>query len=138
MCVSKKNGAVLAYMRTVIKCHTDLIIVSGFTIPQVRKARKENSYVKSTYESLEDCSLLQAQSWISIGLRCAEKLPEKRPTIEQIMHFIKTESANATVCLLLDLQCKLSSILYLHNLQSEYKPSSAGVPFVLEINLYSN
>ena len=109
MCFQKK-GAVLVYMRTVIKCHTDLIIVSGFTIPQVRKARKENSYVKSTYQSLEDCFLLQAQSWISIGLRCAEKQPEKRPTIEQIMHFIETESANSMVCLLLDLQTVLNFV----------------------------
>ena len=90
--------------------YTDVILVACFTIPQVRKARKQNSYVASSYQSLEDCFLLQAQSWISIGLRCAEKQPEKRPTIEQIMHFIETESANSMVCLLLDLQTVLNFV----------------------------
>uniref|UniRef100_M8B3X6 Putative serine/threonine-protein kinase n=1 Tax=Aegilops tauschii TaxID=37682 RepID=M8B3X6_AEGTA len=64
-------------------------------VDKVREDRNQNSYVASRYPLLEESLHQQVDSWISIGLRCTEELPQRRPTIEHIIHFLEAESSSS-------------------------------------------
>ncbi|XP_073354523.1 uncharacterized protein [Aegilops tauschii subsp. strangulata] len=86
-------GVLIIEIATGDRCPSDESSGRSY-IENALKSWKQGSYVASKYPSLQAGFVQQVECWINIGLNCVEILPERRPTIGQIMHFLDTESTN--------------------------------------------